>query len=244
MNRLALVIAVLCAVVVGSAMAFWLSRRPATEPAPRLAAPVAAPEPASETPATPPRAVTPSSAADAATPATPAVPELGTLRIDADVEGAMVFIDRRYLGTTPVVAENLSPGTHLLNVTAQGFDGIAETIDIEPGPREIIYRLRQIRLDADLAVVHKHRLGSCRGQLEATPDGLVFEPTEGDDRFRVSLADLELVEVDYQEGNLRIRIRGGRQYDFADPDGNADRLFVFQRDVEKARQQIARGDGP
>ena len=29
-----------------------------------------------------------------------------------------------------------------------------------------------------------------------------------------------------------------------DPDGNADRLFVFQRDVDKARQRLAKGDAP
>lgn len=221
-------------------MMFWLSRRPAPESAAGVAAPVAAPQPAEEPTARPGTAVR-----SAETPVEePVVPELGTLRIEADVDGALVFIDRRYVGTTPLVAENLSPGQHLLNVTAQGFDGFAETIDIEPGPREIAYRFRQVRLDADLAVVHKHRLGSCQGQLEATPDGLVFAPTEGDDGFRVPLADLELVQVDYQEGNLRIRIRGGRQYDFADPDGNADRLFVFQRDVEKAREQLTRADQP
>jgi hypothetical protein len=48
--------------------------------------------------------------------------------------------------------------------------------------------------------------------------------------------------VDYQETNLKIRIRKGKQYTFTDPDGNADRLFVFQRDVDKVRQRLAKGD--
>jgi hypothetical protein len=45
--------------------------------------------------------------------------------------------------------------------------------------------------------------------------------------------------VDYQDKNLRIKLRKGKQFNFTDPDGNADRLFVFHRDVEKARQRLA-----
>jgi len=233
-TRLALAITVLCAVVAGSGVLFVLSRRSVVEPVTPARRPVAS------APAAAPVASRPRPAARA--PEAPApVPELGTLHIDADVEGALVFIDRKYLGVTPLVAEGLSPGTHLLNVTAQGFDGIAETIDIEPGPRELAFRFKEVRLDANLAVVHPHRLGSCQGQLVATPDGLRYEPTEGDHAFSVSLAELDLFQIDYQDRNLRLRTRDGRQYDFTDPDGNADRLFVFHRDVDKARQRLAGG---
>jgi hypothetical protein len=38
--------------------------------------------------------------------------------------------------------------------------------------------------------------------------------------------------------NLRIQLRKGKRYDFTDPEGNADRLFVFHRDVERARERI------
>ena len=31
---------------------------------------------------------------------------------------------------------------------------------------------------------------------------------------------------------------------FTDPEGNADRLFVFHRDVDKARSRLAKGDAP
>ena len=167
-----------------------------------------------------------------------AAPELGTLRIEADVAGAQVFIDRQFVGTVPLTAENVKPGTHRLNVTAEGFDGIAQTIDVEPGPRELTFRFREVRLDAVLAVVHTHRIGSCRGRLVATLDGLRYEATAGDDGFSVPLGDLEAFEVDYQEKNLRIRLRGGRTFNFTDPDGNADRLFVFHRDVEKVRRKL------
>ena len=38
-----------------------------------------------------------------------ATPELGTLRIEADVPNAQVFIDRQFIGTAPVTAENVKP---------------------------------------------------------------------------------------------------------------------------------------
>ena len=60
-----------------------------------------------------------------------------------------------------------------------------------------------------------------------------------DDAFSASLNDLEAFQVDYQDKNLRVKLRKGKQFNFTDPDGNADRLFVFHRDVEKARERLA-----
>ena len=51
-------------------------------------------------------------------------------------------------------------------------------------------------------------------------------------------------EVDYLEKNLRIKPRQGKRYDFTDPQGNADPLFVFHRDVDKARARLKKGDPP
>jgi hypothetical protein len=213
---------------------------PRREPAPTSAAP--------ETPSAPragaPRAARKPAAAAPDAPAIiePAKPELGTLRIATDVPGASVFIDRQFIGTAPVTAENVKPGTHQLNVTAEGFDGIARSIDVEPGPRDLTVRFKEVRLNAALAVVHKHRIGSCAGQLVATPQGLRYDTNDKDDRFEVSLKDLETFAIDYQEKNLKVKVRKGKQYNFTDPDGNADRLFVFQRDVDKVRQRLAKGD--
>ena len=201
-------------------------------PAPGSAAPRPARRPAAEAPAEPPP------------PAAEAAPELGTLTIDSDVPGAQVFIDRRFIGATPVTARDLTPGTHQLNVSADGFEGIARSIDVEPGPRDLTVRFREVRLDASAAVVHKHRLGSCTGRLVASAAGLRYETTNAEDGFTIALADLEVFRVDYQERNLRVKVRKGREYNFTDPDGNADRLFVFHRDVESARARLAKGDQP
>jgi hypothetical protein len=101
-------------------------------------------------------------------------------------------------------------------------------------------RFKEVRLDAALDVVHKHGMGSCRGRLVATPQGLRYQTTNKGDAFSTPLTSLEVFEVDYLKKNLRIKPKGGKTYNFTDPEENADRLFVFHRDVDKAREKIAR----
>ena len=167
---------------------------------------------------------------------------MGVLHIDSDVPGAQVFIDREFLGAAPVTAASVKPGTHRINVSAEGYDGVAETIEVSPGPRDVMIKLKEVRLDAKLDVVHKHRLGSCEGRLTATPQGMRYETADKDDIFAAPLLDLDAFDVDYLEKNLRVKPRQGKLFNFTDPDGNADRLFVFHRDVQKARERLKKGD--
>ena len=44
------------------------------------------------------------------------------------------------------------------------------------------------------------------------------------------------------EKNLKVKLPKGKQFNFTDPQGNADHLFVFHRDVEKARERLKKGD--
>jgi PEGA domain-containing protein len=253
-NRTVLVIAVACAALVTGAVFFVLIRNQPAATEPAAASVPAAPEPApvgpSPSPAAPstpkpePRPERRVSAEPApSAPAPTADSSAGILHIDSDVSGAQVFIDRTFVGRVPLTT-SVTPGTHRLNVSAEGLEGVAETIEVTPGPRDITVRLREVRLDASLAVVHKHRLGSCSGQLTGTPQGLRYETSNKEDGFTAGLNDLEKFEVDYLQKMLRVKLRGGKQYDFTDPDGNADRLFVFHRDVDKARQRLGKGDAP
>lgn len=255
MNRLVLVI-VLTALLLAGAVAFLIvlfhapepGEVAATRPAPApVRAPRASPAPAPATPADPPRPSAPSEsepppvAEPPPPPAAEAPPALGVLRIESDVPGAQVFIDRQYIGTTPITADEVTPGTHQLNVSAEGFDSVAMPIEVTPGQREIAITFKEVRLDASIAVIHRHGIGSCRGRLVATPEGLRYDASNRDDAFSVALLDLEVFQVDYLAKNLRVRLPKGRQFNFTDPDGNADRLFVFHRDVEKARDRLRKG---
>lgn len=209
----------------------------APEPPPRRA-----PEPAgrSSTPAAVPAPARPKPAAPEPDPVAPAT---GTLIIESDVPDTSVFIDRVFLGTAPVTAANLAPGQHRLNMSAAGYEGIAETIEVAAGTHTLSIKFKEIKLDASIAVVHKHGVGSCAGTLRASPSGLRFDTPNKGDAFTAALTDLETFEVDYLAKNLRVKIRQGKTYTFTDPEGNADRLFVFHRDVEKVRQRLLAGSG-
>jgi hypothetical protein len=258
-RRVLAIVAVAVVVVIGG-WALW-SRAHATRPAPAAAVP-----PSSTTPAPAPRAsapaVTPPAAAPGRAAAAPARPArrpatpkevaparepaadlgTGTLHIDSDIAGAQVFVDRNYIGVTPVTSPDLPIGSHRVNIVAQGYDSIAETIDVEPGPRDLQFNFKEVRLDAAIDVVHKHRIGSCKGRLVATPQGLRYDTDDKDDRFTLPLTDLEVFEVDYMAKVLRVKGVKGKRYEFSDPTAaNGDRLFVFHRDVDKARQRLKQG---
>jgi len=167
---------------------------------------------------------------------------MGTLHIASDIVGAQVFIDRNYIGVTPVTSPEIALGAHRLNIMAQGYDSIAETIEVEQGPRDMQFNFKEVRLDAAIDVVHKHRLGSCKGRLVATPQGLRYESDDKNDRFTLPLTDLEVFEVDYLAKTLKVQGVKGKKFEFSDPSAaNGDRLFVFHRDVDKARQRLKQG---
>jgi hypothetical protein len=210
------------------------SPREASEPPPR------APEPPAP-PSRPPRKRSPASAAGDPPPASVS-PSAATLRVTSDVSGAQVFLNREFVGNTPATAENLAPGSYQLNVAAPGFDAHVETLELAAGEREVTVNFRVIRLNASIDVVHKHRFGSCKGTLTASPEGIRYETADRDDAFAAALLALDTFQVDYLNKNLRVQPRKGKRYDFTDPDGNADRLFVFHRDVERVREQLKKGE--
>ena len=204
-------------------------REPAPEPEPVLAE--AAPEPV---------------LAEAAPEPEPAPPPPASrleplLVVSSDVPGASVFLNRRFLGTTPFEAVELEPGRHRLNVSAEGYEGFARDIELGDEPVSVDVRFRQVRLDARVEVVHRHRFGSCSGTLRADLAGLHYE-TDGDDAFSIPFAELEEHAVDYLEHTLTVKRGGGRTYNFTDEQETADALFVFHRDVEQARDRLANAE--
>ena len=253
MNRpILLLVFVVLLLVTG--VGFYLMSRPA--PAPARAPVAAVPAPVVTPPRAPApapieeprptrRAAAPAPAAErpaAEAPAPP--PDLVTLHIDSDVPGASVFVDRQFIGAAPVTTTDVKPGTHQINVSAPGYDQYVQSIEIDPGPRDPMVRFKEVKLDARADVIHKHGIGSCRGTLVATAQGLHYDTTNKGDAFTVPLTNIEVFEVNYLDKNLKVKIKGGKQYNFTDPMGNADHLFVFQRDVEKARERLLKGDQP
>lgn len=249
MARRVLVI-VIGLLLVGGVALWYLQPAPAPKTAPDVPseAPATVAEPTA-VPEAPAPAPTTRAAAPERTPATPpavtpsAAPTTGTVRIDSDVPGADVFMDRVYLGAAPATAEGVAPGAHQFKVTAPGFDSVTETIDVTPGPRDVTISLKAIRLNASLSVTHKHRFGSCQGTLTANADGLRYATDNKDDGFSTPLSGLKTIAVDYLAKTMKIELASGKSYTFTTTDGSADPLVIFQRDVDKARAKTKTTSG-
>ena len=171
-------------------------------------------------------------ATKAVKPATP----VRELKVTTDVPGAMVFLDRKYLGTTPLVSPDVAAGPHELNVQVEGKPPVVQSIEVAAnGPTAINVAVAAAPvLDLQVAVVHEHGRGDCQGILRATPAGLRYD-TPHKDAFEVPFANLDTFTVDYEARKLRVKPRKGKAYTFTTRDATADPLFVFHRDVEAGR---------
>jgi hypothetical protein len=240
------VLGVVVAVALGGVLAWWLQPRPA--PAPSRPAATAAP--ASEARSEP---VAPAPAPRASKPGhvpapSPSEPEAGvtpppsapTLKVASDVDGAFVFVDRQFVGKTPLETTAVTPGHHQLKISAEGYDGIEQGIDVAAaGETSLSVSLKTVRLNASVDVVHKHGIGSCDGRLVATVDGLRYETSNAGDAFAIPFDRLETFSLDYLGKTLKVKERNGRTWNFTTKAPNADPLLVFSRQVEKARAQLA-----
>lgn len=166
-----------------------------------------------------------------------AAPEL---HVTSDVSGAYVFLDRKFLGTTPLVAREVTPGTHQLNVQVEGQEPVVQTVDIaESGATTVSVTLAAPK-DASATVasvdaVHQHGVGSCNGTLIATGATLRYV-ARGSHGFTIPLDSIDTFRIDYAEKRLHVKQRGGKTWNFGTKAESADPLFVFHRDVEAARR--------
>jgi PEGA domain len=249
MNRAMLVAGAVVAVLLFGLI--MLRDRPDPEPPVNTSAPAPAPRVVRKRPdSAPSPAAAPKTASKKAEPKSgvekpaPTAETVASLRLESDVPGASVFIDRQFVGNTPLTLDNIEPGAKRVQLTATGFDSIQRTIEVKPGPNTILLRIKEVSLSARAAVVHKHGIGSCEGTLRATLDGLQYVTTNKGDAFMLPYSQLETFAVDYLDKNLRVKQRGGKTWNFTDRAENADNLFVFHRDVESARKKLAAGYSP
>ncbi len=216
----------------------------AAAPAPRKAAEPAVPAPAPEPAETGRRAAAPKKAAEPAPAPAAEAPkaDAATLTVESDVPGASVFVDREFVGTAPVTLKNLAPGNKRINLSVEGYEGVQRSVDLEPGDNTVTMRFKEVRLNTSVGVAHKHGMGGCDGTLRATIDGLAYETTNKGDAFNLKYDQIESFEVNYLEKNLKVKQRGGKTWNFTDKAAaNADKLFVFHREVSAAREKLAKG---
>jgi hypothetical protein len=253
---------VLAVAMLAGLVAWYATTRmsPQDSPAPKTTGPVQTdlptsgnePTPATERPGsgigtrTAPPAGPPRRADRASSDKAPAPPAATAreLRVTTDVPGAYVFLDRKFLGSTPLVSRDVVPGRYQMNVQIEGRPPVVRTVEVlADRPTTVDITLppaartaeATASIDAAVAVVHQHGVGSCEGTLRASGDGFRYD-TPHKDAFTLPYASIETFTVDYAAKRLRLKQRGGRTWNFTTTADNADPLFVFHRDVEAARR--------
>lgn len=68
----------------------------------------------------------------------PAPPQGGSLRVLANVPGAIVSLDGEVLGEAPAAAQDVAPGEHIVEVRAEGYQTAQRTVTIEAGQQRVI----------------------------------------------------------------------------------------------------------
>jgi hypothetical protein len=138
-------VALIALTLVLGAIWYYLRQADVSEPAGSLTAraTTAARRPAGRnTPAPPARGPRP------AAPGGSDEPAARGLRVEVDVPDADVFVDRVYKGKAPLVLSDVAPGSHRINVSAEGYDGYAETVEVTGADQLVSVRFKQVRLAA------------------------------------------------------------------------------------------------
>ncbi|MFW2387247.1 MAG: PEGA domain-containing protein, partial [Polyangiales bacterium] len=68
-------------------------------------------------------------------------PDLGSLRVIANVPGAIIALDGVDIGVAPAAKGGLSPGEHLVTAQASGYESVTQTVTVIAG-RERVVSLR------------------------------------------------------------------------------------------------------
>ncbi len=62
----------------------------------------------------------------------------GSLRIVANVSGAMIRVDGQDVGQAPANLDDLQPGEHIIEASASGYAPLQETVEVEAGKQKVL----------------------------------------------------------------------------------------------------------
>lgn len=68
----------------------------------------------------------------------PETPPGGTVRILASVDGAHVFLDGEDIGTSPATRDNVTPGQHIVEARAPGYENAEQTMTVTAGQQTVV----------------------------------------------------------------------------------------------------------
>ncbi len=62
----------------------------------------------------------------------------GSLRVIADAPNAVISVDGEVLGNSPATANNVAPGEHIVEATAQGYQRARQTVTVVAGQQRVV----------------------------------------------------------------------------------------------------------
>jgi len=116
----------------------------------------------------------------------PAPAAVGSIRVlvrPASAEGAVVSLDGEVIGEAPASKENVTPGEHIIEVRADGFEGAQQPVTIESGTQRVIsVELTPVQAAMGRIVVNANVAGASvtiDGEDKGAPPIVVEEPSAG-----------------------------------------------------------------
>ncbi|MEM9192918.1 MAG: PEGA domain-containing protein [Myxococcota bacterium] len=91
----------------------------------------------------------------------------GSIRVIANVPGATISLDGEVIGNAPASRENISPGEHILEASAQGYGPVQQPVTIESGQQRVV----SLRLEPDAQSAGRIIVDANVGASVVTVDG-------------------------------------------------------------------------
>lgn len=143
----------------------------------------------------------------------PAPARAGSLRVIANAPNAAVTLDGEVIGQAPVTQQNVTPGEHILEATADGYETVQQPVTVEPGQQRVVSlrlerrtRVGRIVVNANVGGATVTVDGEERGPAPVVIEGptagahAILVTAEGHEEFRTTCetGDSEDCEVTAQ----------------------------------------------
>jgi hypothetical protein len=140
-------------------------------------------------------------------PASPAVAQtqtapagVGVLRVKTDVAEALVVLDDREVGQTPLTLRDVSVGKHRLMIVKDGFEDHSQEVEVTSVKTASVFavmkpeRSQMPEVPVTFRVLHHHFSGSkCFGKLTVTAESVDYDAENDADKFHIPLATIKSV---------------------------------------------------
>jgi hypothetical protein len=125
---------------------------------------------------------------------------VGVLRVKTDVAEALVVLDNKEVGRTPLTLRDVSVGKHRLVIVKDGFEDHVQEVDITSLRTASVFAVmkpessQMPEVPVTFNVIHHHFSGSiCFGKLTVTADAVDYDAENDADKFHLSMATIKSV---------------------------------------------------